>query len=351
MRTVKKIVERVGIAPQESIINRRLYLNKKFGEICIMFNDDCVIDCEKGTLDATGQVVKVFENLSTDLVKEGLTDKAFMTDGPVDSRLHLWTIEDTDGGAIASIARVNAHAVTATQSRIGKKISSDFVGPMSGIIHSDTGAPCLVFNGAFGNTRPLQEKYCFEECDRIAGLFAETMLNADPKQSITTSISGVSLPCVGLPLRKDFPHSREELKKIVEKKETGKKEAWELKRDNDRKSTAEILSRPGPPQETGVMLEGELDNGVVNREWQAWCLGPLKILCLPGEPFVQLCESIEKKTGFLTVGISNGYMSYLPDPESLLNGGYEANQCLLDGDTLRNIPEYAKKLCESLKVD
>ena len=71
--------------------------------------------------------------------------------------------------------------------------------------------------------------------------------------------------------------------------------------------------------------------------FKKWEIGPIKLLCLPGEPLVELAAEIEDKHQLLAIGLSNGYRSYLPHPSQSDRGGYEANACIFSKEGLQAI--------------
>jgi hypothetical protein len=296
-------------------------------------------------------VEKFFNSLGTEIPLDSKYDEFILT-GPTDNRIFLWTLLDDDQQPIAAMVRVNAHAVTVSQSRVGAIVSADYIRYLeTEIKNSVNGAPCLTFNGAFGDTRPLQVEYNFEEAERIGRGWAEIVLAGTLVEEIAPTVA-MSAATVTLPLRADLIHDRHKLielsQQISEEKEA--LDPVQKKRQNDLLESADALLLEPPPVANGVLLEGELEAGKVNSEWQAWEIGPMRILCLPGEPFVEICRAIENITDKLVVGISNGYISYLPTAAAFMNGGYEVNNSLFDDSTLTAFPMVAKKVAEGINA-
>ncbi|MBM4429436.1 MAG: hypothetical protein FJ026_03685 [Chloroflexi bacterium] len=58
---------------------------------------------------------------------------------------------------------------------------------------------------------------------------------------------------------------------------------------------------------------------------QALALGPLVLVAIPGEPFVEIGQRIRQAVSdpVLAVGYANGYLGYLPTAQAHTEGGYE----------------------------
>ncbi len=358
-RTARLVVRCAHTPPDAPVINRRVAFGP-LGQHCCMFNDGCALDGVRGQLDATGQLAVEAQRLGTSLAALGLTEAANWTDGPVDDRLHLATILDTADRPIASIARVNAHPVVASQSRVGSVISADYIRPLEDTVRAATeGTPCLVFNGAFGDTRPLLREYSTTEAGRIGRAWAGAMLAAPPDIQACTGFD-LATREDALPLRSDVPHDRVELAAL---RSTLEHELDELGRAaaspavarrrkllSERLSTITVLQLPPPPDHTGILLDGELERGAVALRLQAWRLGTLRFLAAGGEPFTLLAKEIEDRSGLLVLGAAGAYASYLPDPASCAGGSYEATECLFDPATLARLPGLAATLATEVGV-
>jgi len=351
LRTVARSVVRLAHTPPDTpVINRRVGFGP-LGEHCCMFNDDCRVDVASGRLEVAHLLAAEAHRLGTTLAQLGLPTADIWADGPVDDRLHLATLQDTHGEVIASIGRVNAHAVVATQSRVGAIVSADFIRPLEDVIRQATaGAPCLIFNGAFGDTRPLQREYSTAEAQRIGQTWATAMLAAPATECLSPTLS-LATRDERLPLREDLPHDRNALMGLqatLTQQLTAHlatplslDHAIERKRLEGKLSAIAVLLLPPPPTKSGILTHGELESGAVSFELQAWRLGQLGLMAFGGEPFVRLAQEIEQHSGLLVVGAAGSYASYLLDPDSCAGGSYEATECLFGPATLARLPELA----------
>lgn len=354
LRPTARLAVRSAHTPADApVINRRIRFGA-LGQHCCMFNDSCTLDHARGQLDATGQLATEAQRLGTTLTALGLADAAIWTDGPVDDRLHLATILDQEDRPIASIARVNAHPVVATQSKVGAVVSADFIRPLEDAVRATTdGAPCLVFNGAFGDTRPLLREYTVAEAGRIGRSWAAAMLTAPADVRPLTGLD-LAVREDAMPLRSDVPRDaagRADLRQSLEREldvlvrsAASPAVAQQRKLLAERLATLAVLQLPPPPGHCGILLPGELERGAVGLRLQAWRLGTLGFLATGGEPFALLAKTIEESSGLLVLGVAGAYASYLPDPASCAGGGYEATECLFDPATLAHLPALAASL-------
>jgi hypothetical protein len=345
-RPLKSISVREGVAPAGTMVNRRLKIDSAWGDIAVTNNDGCIVDLAKDKLDASGWLAGVLSEFGSDLQKEGFAESGHILDGPLDRRLHLWTLLDDQDQTIASIGRVNVHPVSVSIAKVGAVISADYVRPLVERIESRVGGVCLIFNGAFGNVRPLQSTYNFEECDRIGNSLAEAMLAASPANESVVTLSGSS-GIVKFPIKDNIPHNTAQAEKLrldLEQKPLPAIHS-KAKRQFDRIFALKVSLMPPPPDGTGLLMAHELDQGWVDCEWQAWQLGPIRIVCIPGEPFVEQALAIEGKCEHLVIGNTNGGLSYMPDPESFSAGGYESNMCLLGKEALKLLPDICQAIC------
>ncbi len=346
MRPVAELEQRVGVLPDGAIVNRRIELAPGLGDTCVMFNDGCILDFDEMTMDARGWIQSELDLLSC---SEALSDRpaAYVLQGDVDPRIHLWVLRDEDGAAVASFCRANAHPVIVSQSRVGAVVSGDYVHPMLDRIDAAIGGACLFMNGAFGDVRPLAE-YGFTERDRVGHLFAETALAAPPERHALPHCSFVGTT-VDLATRDDLAPSVDGMRKQV--RELQRERGGSL---SQRKSRRELLGCLGlqlacadagaaPPLPWSAQEKGK-----ISLEWQLWQIGPVLLSALPGEPFVALSRDIEREADALTVGVSNGYTGYFPHEDVYDRGGYEITDSYLMREEYGRIPRIIAELADAM---
>jgi hypothetical protein len=350
LRPISQISERIGVIPETNIINRRAHLGPELGDHCVMFNTDCTVNLESGTIDVSKQIAGFLESLGTTARHEGFPEKSLYLTGSVDSRIHIWTIRDTDNKAIAAVARVNAHPAAVSQSRVGAILSADYIRSFCEIVEHAQKCPCLVFNGAFGDTRPLNKDYTFEEADRIGSSWAKAGLDGPEYITETSSLQCISNASLTLQIRRDLPKSKTEIEAqlAILRQTLHQGTAVERKRRQEKMDALRAAIMPAPPLDCGGLLPDELESGYITCEVQAWKLGPISLVCLPGEPFVKVSQTIEAACGGLVVGIANGYIGYLPDETAIKGGSYEATECYLEPTEIAHLCEYSSHLMNQL---
>ncbi len=325
LEKVEEIEEFEGLLPEGSLINRRFkFPNKDFGAYTATFNTDCEIG-EK-TLDVKRQILKYLDSLGIDPGMTGLGERAEL-DGPSDRRIHLAVLKG-GSGTIAAFCRVNAHPVIVSQSRVGKKISPDYPGFMREIVEKRIGTELLVFNGAFGDVRPLNREYSFKEAERIGTLMAESFFSG--KRKLVKTPSASLKICVGqLKTSSDTPRSLEGLdsllrdlkKRMDNEKSPGLKKviSEEIRKiDNLVESFKQGISPVAPE---------DFEKGSYPFEASSLRIGEFRMLGIAGEPCVEFAREVERRTAHLPVGVAAGSIGYIVyDEKEYEMGGYEASE-------------------------
>ncbi|MFH0920348.1 MAG: hypothetical protein V1913_08280 [Fibrobacterota bacterium] len=349
-RPVAFVSERIGLLPEGSIVNRRVAIGEGLGDTCVVFNTHCTVDMEHRALDAGGWVLNELKSIGACAPDAAVPAGKFMLNRPVDRRLHLWVLKDADKNPLAAVLRANAHPVMVSQKWVKNVISGDYPAVAMHRISSALGAPCLFINGAFGDTRPLQSEYSFAERDRFGALCAETVLAAPEQNVPTAELNGAFLE-TWIPVRADVGASPEEARRLQKECQTqGPATPQEKKKRKERldvlKLTVEDLEKHG---ESAFLTATDLSTGRMPARFHAWRLGPMKLVTLPGEPFVKVASDLERATGALAVGVTDASSGYLPDVESFPRGGYEPTWCAFDERGLALVPEIAGRVAEQLK--
>ncbi len=329
-KIVKKCKMLIGSNPY--IFNRRLKLNDDLGSYCVMYNNECVINKKELLVDPSLQIcnyLKTVENIEE--------DRVFSLDGAVDNRVHMWIFTDEKMEPIAINLRVNAHPVILSQSKVGNKISGDYISSLESLISQKYGCFTSTFNGSFGDTRPMIAEYSEEERDWFSGVYAESLERSLSFESDVQSIQVTSFRNHPLKLRSDLPQGHAGLLK----KQNEILSALDCTKSKKRLlDELEVVNSflLGAKQKHNRLLEvEEVEQGFVEANFSCWELGNMKIFALPGEPLTSFGANIESTTNFLPVGLSNGYLSYMPHPKNLKEGGYEDNQNVFDEVALREI--------------
>jgi hypothetical protein len=244
----------------------------------------------------------------------------------VDERLPVVTITGDDRKPIAVLYNFSCHPVAAHNDR--NLISPDFPGYAAQSIRSKFPETEVLFTlGAAGDVNPtefhsldLARSYGHTIGDAIVGLMStvqapESEAESEPVLDATSRV--VELPVAPLP-------SAEWL--------TAEHDRWEKE--------AERLRQEGGPH-------SKLEDALIKAEWASEALdvatdgralshlpmeitavrmGPIALVSMPGELFVEIGMSIKKSSPFrytAIVELANGSLAYLPTAEAYKNGGYE----------------------------
>jgi hypothetical protein len=336
MVSISSIKQTIGQV--EHIVNRRVELPKDLGGYCVMFNNQCVVDEEKIKIDATEQVKQYLQkNEGDDFIGvEGF--KEFILGKNFDSRIHLWEFLDKNEAPITAIVRVNAHPVIVSQSRVGAKVSVDYVRVLENLVEKELGCVCSLFNGAFGDTRPITNQYSFEDREKFASRYFAALKKGKVSKQPYTNFTWYNFKNVEVQLRDEMPRSINGLKELRETIHTRIKDKMgSMKKNHDLLEVTDgfLLDHGNIP--SAIVSNKEVLNGFAVYQINGWAIVPMKILALPGEPLTEFAKSIEKLSGVLPIGLCNGYLSYLPDPSLLTKGGYEVNQCVLNENGLNEL--------------
>lgn len=153
-----------------------------------------------------------------------------------------------------------------------------------------------------------------DEAARVGGLLADAVLGARvapvPADAVRLTSEAVALPFERVPAqraRRERASWQEELAGTLPRERRALLEAWSAWADD--------------------LLAGRLD--ALGAAWPgtvtALELGPVRVVALPGEPFLASAERIDRGSEgpVLVLGYGNGCPGYLPPREEYAHGGYE----------------------------
>jgi hypothetical protein len=202
-------------------------------------------------------------------------------------------------------------------------VSADFPGAACALVERWTGAAaCLFLQGACGDINPVRNTTGFEDVERYGtALAGETLkvlalLSAAPgearaKVSVRTAM--ISLPFRELPDRAEA--------------------------ERDERAAREALEHAASPEQVrtlGLALKRTRDvlglfdhhRGSLRAEIQAFRIGDLALVGIPGEPFARQGVQIRENSPAphtWTVGYANDHLGYFPTRAAYAEGGYEVS--------------------------
>ncbi len=200
----------------------------------------------------------------------------------------------------------------------GNKFSADYPYHMTEAIQEKLGEDwnALFLNACSGNVNHIDvnnpdQRSSYEESRKIGRTLAQTALKAfQNTKPVTIGTIGALCETVQCPIRKvkteDYEWAKEQMKADPE----------EAKKRKFNERTPIRIIRLAETKEPSHPAE-----------IMAVHLGPIAIVGLPAEVFVEIGEDIKTHSLFdttLTIGLTGGSMGYLPHPRGYDEGGYEA---------------------------
>ena len=197
------------------------------------------------------------------------------------------------------------------------------------------------FNGAFGNInqirRPGEWIATFEEARRIGETIAGMLINnLDQRITIEKPAIKASRMKINIPRRAAVP---------MTEPHAGKQPAAANRRDLHASGSTFLT----PEKERLYAIEASTLTDLVSDtvELQLFRMGPMEIIALPGEIFVEYGLELKRRSGefhCLVFGNSNGYIGYVPTREAFGEGGYETRLSL----SSRLVPEAGEIILETI---
>jgi len=243
--------------------------------------------------------------------------------GPIDPELLVLSFQNGEGEIVGILVNYTLHpAVLAGDNNL---TSADFVGFLQRHLSDNYSSTpeVLFFNGTQGNINHLNpwnpdQVRGFEEAERIGTTLARDVIKviSNSKEIETLSIK-TARRIIEIPRRTITPEKIAWAKDILDK--------WDGK---------PISLVDGVPDETyaqATMQLAEVQDEPVITEIQITSIGPINIVTLPGEFFVEYGLRIKKLLGqgnTMVFGLTNGYVGYVPTLEAFEEGGYEASNSL-----------------------
>jgi neutral ceramidase len=243
--------------------------------------------------------------------------------GPIDPDLPVLAVQKAghaDGQPLAVYASYGLHYVG---NNPRTDVSADYFGVVADLLHDRTGGPRrdarqpfvgMLANGCFGDInnidvhRPLRQRYeyqqIFEVAETVAGSIHAAWRDIRYHNWVPLAAQETTLDlAIRRPSAAEVAQAREVLQRAPQ---------------GPLRTLQDIYAR-----ETVQMADWPAR---FRTPVQAFRIGELAIVALPGEPFCQIGLSIKGKSPFkqtMLVGMANDYAGYLPTEEQHALGGYE----------------------------
>jgi hypothetical protein len=267
--------------------------------------------------------------------------------GVTDPTLRVVRFDDLDERPLATIVHYACHGTTmAWQTRM---FTPDFPGPARQVVERQVGGTCLFLQGAAANLTPRRgftgDCAVYRRLGKIVGLEAsrialeiETLPRRERFLGVMPSGAPIALyedepveeepppfrvaqRMIRLPARKFRPPEELEAEAAAL--------VAEMNRLRRQGTENELRLATAKATQAGWRAgDARLYYGQEWIEWEMQCIriGPLALLSVAGEPFIEIAQRIVAESPFehtLVSGYSNGGFGYIPTREAFAEGGYE----------------------------
>ena len=218
--------------------------------------------------------------------------------GPIDPEIGILAFDGADGGLLAVLFHFTLHTAT----NFGPRFSADYPGVVAAQIRERLGSEgsTLFLPGTFADQNSTGPRYQAVG-EALASVIAGQLEGRVPLKSATSL--GALKREVAVPYR-DFS---------VDQEERIRSSGWSPEAQEVFRREVELMRERGETEATTVL--------------QAWRIGDVGFVSLPGEPFVELGLRIKRESPFTwtyPVGYAGDHLGYLVTPEAWEAGGYES---------------------------
>jgi len=252
--------------------------------------------------------------------------------GPLDQSVSVLRAVRPDGTTLGLLVSFACHAVTLDYANL--LFSADYVAPLRAALAAVyPGAATVFLNGAAGNINPA--RYPYEE---RANIYIPQTLENYPvfwggfhdAGRVGRSVAGAAIEAAERATPLDVSH----VAGAVETVELPLKRGDELERFLDFMAFRDAYREAFAGRET------------LATEVQRLELGPLRIVALPGEPFVELGLELKERGASVVVGFANDDVRYVMTPDAYVEGQYETVGTALAAGSATALVEAAAGLLE-----
>jgi hypothetical protein len=276
----------------------------------------------------------------------GWTFNRTRSNGPVDTRLGVWRVDDVAGRPVAAVVNFQAHPVIA-MSLGADELSRDNPGEVTDILEATMpGLTALYLQGSCGDVnydpRWNNPGGCHEPARAVAGVALQAIANARPVEA--PRVKTVARPVVLPTLR----WTREEIQRDREEAEyrlrTGDTTGWldglaracvnyphklPERYGGDVGRTVQAVSRFGVEWTNDALRDLETRPETLTTEVQAVRVGDACLVTNGSELFTTLALETRGQWGrddLMIVGYANGSIGYMPDAYDIDRRSYAATQ-------------------------
>lgn len=266
--------------------------------------------------------------------------------GPVDPEVGVLKVVGAgEGDTIATLINFPCHPVSSTDRMY--EISADYPGYAMGLIEQVEGGVCLFALGCAGNIVPIQRQ---GRSKRQLGLSlggvalkALQWIEAQEGAKVRAARKQVELPLRPFPEPGEMDRQIESAKGAVADAEGRGASGRELTELREALRVAEAMPRWAERFERAASCPTEI---------QAFWIGEIPLVGLPGEVFVELGLEIKEAVGVeptFVISLSNDSTGYIPTRQAYDEGGYETTVSALAPGCGEHLVEETLALVASIR--
>jgi neutral ceramidase len=272
-------------------------------------------------------------------------------DGIVDHDVDVVSFDDADGNPIATIVNYAMHPTIMAHEN--QWVTPDFPGPMRAVVELAVGGLCLFLQGASGNQGPvdgftgdlrvyrkagsklgaeasrvrlaIEPREREERLDQILKSGADLGIYTDVATNESDDTVAVSNVPVDLPSRDVISLEKAQEAFDIAEKELETTRASEASEEEVRRGVSKVM-RANIQLSVARLSDINTKDGHIEITVQSMRIGETVLVSIPVEPFVELADSVKKRSGSAKTvfsGFSNGHINYLATDIAFEEGGYE----------------------------
>jgi len=265
-----------------------------------------------------------------------------LTFGPTDPDVGVIRIDDADGGPVATVVNFACHPVCGVDRLYA--ISADYPGYAMSVVEKVRGGTCMFSLGCAGNIVPMERE---GDARRWIGtaLGAEVLkvlegVETDPDVRLKVVGRSLDLPLKPLPSPDDVRREVEETERMIAEAERKGAPYPEISALKGKLRKAKLIL---------LLAEEAKGKRKVGTEISVLRIGTLKLVCLPGEVFVEIGLSIkERQKDAFVLSLCNDSLNYVPISSAYEEGGYEPETTTLERGAGEMLLQETLKLLEEV---
>jgi hypothetical protein len=296
-------------------------------------------------------------------------------DGAVDRTVRVVRFDNLDEKPLATIVHYACHPTIMAWDN--QWFTPDYPGMARQVVEQQVGGACLFLQGATGSTGPVRgftgDRSVYRRLGTILGLEAarvalaiETVPRREYVAGVMESGADIALyaeepieqppPVLRMLSRmlrlpaNQFPDPAE-LDREVARRRAGLEHARASGTIEEIRTATARATRAGMRAQKARLIHGQSH---IERQMQGIRIGPIALLSIQDEPFVEIGQQIVAGSPFahtLFSGYSNGNFGYLPVREAFAEGGYEVSVSLYSPDAAEIVVREGIRMLHELAAD